>query len=188
MSQEESVQTVQQQLEGTQQQQQLVQERLRHSRAPAQQAQASTTTHTSSHAYPQPSAYQHNQAQTQDQAQSREDKAYLNGQAYTPADTRQQEQEVEADMDFEPPGSAKGDPSEDPFGWEGGSDRPENGQDTQEEHQQGQLQDELYTPSLPAEPSGSYMADTSLQRECSLRCCLVVSCDVQYSAYRCTVL
>ena len=161
---------MQQQLEGTQQQQQLVQERLRHSSAPVQQAQPSSSALTGNHAYAQPATYQHDQAH--DQAQNSHDQAYLNRQAFSESQHAQHDQGAEADMDFEPSGSAKGEPSEDPFGWEGGSDRPENGQDSQQRQQQGQGEDELYTPSLPAEPSGSYMADPSLQRERLLTCYL----------------
>ena len=168
--QEESAQGVQKQLVGAQQQQDLVQDRLNYSNQQTQPSAASQQPH---HTSSQSAASQHDDHPAHlAQRDDNETQAYLNGQASQANQEGSMDPDAELDMDFEPPGSATGDPNADPFGPYGDADQPVHSEEAEEghtgeaEHQHSQADDELYSPGLPnEEPSGSYMADASLQSE-----------------------
>ena len=145
--QEEEVQRVQGQLSGSQQQLHLVQERL--SSTGGAQPQA-----------PFPNIRSNVQPPPPDQEYGL-DQEYHDAQAY-PGDQ-------DADMEFEPPGSARGlerDPSFDPteVGRPGAAPNArDDGQGAAGNDGQDQGQGDLYSPGLSAQPSGSYMTEPDLQ-------------------------
>ena len=152
---------MQEQLDGAQRQQTIVQNCLDYR---SQQAQPSSTAQQPQHISSQSAAPQHDEHRAE-----RGDNEHQGYPAYTAV--QEASMDPELDIDFEPPGSATGDPNADPFRPDGGSDQPPSGQEAQEaqtasERQQSQADHELYSPGLPAEePSGSFMADPSLQSE-----------------------
>ncbi len=150
---------VQEQLEGGKQQQLLIQERLNSgAAAAAQQPQLPFMQENSinTHAHPP----------MPDQGYQ-DDQAYQNDQGYPHAHDQQANQDDEIDMEFDPPGSAIGVPPEPPFGQRSdagfGQDAPE--EEAQAAGGQGKEPgpDELYSPGLSAQPSGSYMSDPGFQ-------------------------
>ncbi|DBB11868.1 hypothetical protein WJX82_003153 [Trebouxia sp. C0006] len=157
--QEENVQQVQEQLEGGKQQQLLIQERLNSGAAAAAQQ-------------PQPPFMQENSINTHahppmpDQGYP-DDQAYQNDQDYPHAHDQQANQDDEVDMEFDPPGSAVGPPAEPPFGQRSDAGFGQDGHEEEAQAAGGQGQepgaDELYSPGLSAQPSGSYMSDPGFQ-------------------------
>ena len=139
------MQQVQGQLSGTKEQLHLIQERLSNSSGAQAQAPFASGAHSTQPAEP-------NQDYGLDQQ-------YQNAQAY-PGDQ-------DADMEFEPPGSAGGlhrDPSFDPpdMGRPGaGPSIREDGLGVAGSEAQDQGQGDLYSPGLSAQPSGSSMAEPS---------------------------
>ena len=143
------MQQVQGQLSGTKEQLHLIQHRLSNISGVQDQAPFPSGAHSDSHAQPAEPDQEYGL-----------DEQYQNAQAY-PGDQ-------DADMEFEPPGSAGGlhrDPSFDPP--EG---RPGAGLNSRDEGQgaagsegQDQGQGDLYSPGLSAQPSGSYMAEPGPQ-------------------------
>ena len=166
-AQEENVQQVQEQLEGGKQQQLLIQERLNSGAAVAAQ-------------HPQPPFMQGNSINTHahrpmpDQ-DYQDDQAYQNDQDYPHAHDQQANQDDEVDMEFEPPGSAVGVPLEPPFGQRSDAGFGQDGHEEEAQAAGGQGQepgpDELYSPGLSAQPSGSYMSDPGFQ---GMSCCHVL--------------
>ena len=163
-TQEENVQQVQEQLEGGKQQQLLIQERLNSGAAAAAQQ-------------PQPPFMQENSINTHahppmpDQGYP-DDQAYQNDQDYPHAHDQQANQDDEVDMEFDPPGSAVGPPAEPPFGQRSDAGFGQDGHEEEAQAAGGQGQepgaDELYSPGLSAQPSGSYMSDPGFQ---GMSCC-----------------
>ena len=145
------MQQVQGQLSGTKEQLHLIQKRLGNSSDAQAQAPFASGSHSNSHAQPA----EPNQEYGLDQQ-------YQNAQAY-PGD-----QDADMDLDLEPPGSARGlhrDPSFDPpdMGRPGaGPSIRDEGLGATGSEGQDQGQDDLYSPGLSAQPSGSYMAEPSL--------------------------
>ena len=111
------------------------------------------------------------QDQQQDQSQDYLDaQDYQDGQQDYQTDQDQtHDQDDGIDMDFDPPGSAVGVPSDNPFGAARdsalGSEGQEDGSQGAQVEGQNQGQDDLYSPGLSAEPSGSYMAEPGFQSE-----------------------
>ena len=141
------------QLTGSKQQLQLVQDRL--SSNSAAQAEAPLPNASNTNVQPHTAALEQGYGLNQ---QYSSDQQYAADHAGT-----------DADMDFEPPGSAGAldrYPSFDPTNTEGqdsGLDGTGREQARLPSPQQDQGQDELYSPGLSAQPSGSYMSDPSFQ-------------------------
>ena len=158
------MQQVQEQLEGGKQQQLLIQERLNSGAAAVAQQ-------------PQPPFMQENSINTHahppmpDQGYQ-DDQAYQNDQDYPHAHDQQANQDDEVDMEFDPPGSAVGVPPEPPFGQRSDAGFGQDGHEEEAQAAGGQGHepgpDELYSPGLSAQPSGSYMSDPGFQ---GMSCC-----------------
>lgn len=163
--QENNVQKVQGQLSGTKEQLHLIQTRLSNSSGAQAQAQLASGSHSNSHAQP-----------AEPDQDFGLDQQYQNAQAYSG--------DQDADMEFEPPGSAGAlhrDPSFDPpdMGRPGaGLNSRDEGQGAAGSEGQDQGQGDLYSPGLSAQPSESYMAEPSLhsKRPCNvhMQICITV--------------
>lgn len=146
MFQEEEVQQVQVQLAGSKQQLNLVQEKLSSGGASQPQAPYPSGVNSNSHAQPAATGQEYEQ-----------DHEYQNAEAYPG--------HQDADMEFEPPGSAHGadrDPSFDPSGMATPGAVSDARQEVPGSEGQDQGQGDLYSPGLSAQPSGMYMSEPSV--------------------------
>lgn len=169
--QEESVQQVQEQLEGGKQQHLLIQQRLSSgSAASAQQPQPSSIYSNTINSHANSSMLDPHYGN---------DQAQQNDQDYENDQDGQVIQEEEVDMDFDPPGSAVGPQPEPPFGYPSetgfGQDQEEEEAQTATEQGQDAGQD-LYSPGLSMQPSGSH--ETSFPSEIL---CMLPRLPVRYS-------
>ena len=161
------MQQVQGQLSGTKEQLQLIQKRLSNRSGAQAQPPFASGAHSDSHTQPA----EPNQEYSLDEQ-------YQNAQA----DAGEQD----ADMEFEPPGSAGGldrDPSFDPPDMRrlgAGPSTRDEGQEAAGSEGQDQGQGDLYSPGLSAQPSGSYMAEPGLHSKllCNVhkQICLATIC------------
>ena len=143
------MQQVQGQLSGTKEQLHLIQKRLSNSNSAQAQAPFASGASSNSHAQPAEPAQEYGLHQQ-----------YQDAQVY--------QEDQDADMEFEPPGSARGldrDPSFDPPDMGRPSAAPSNrdeGQGAAGSQGQDQGQGDLYSPGLSAQPSGSNLVEPDL--------------------------